>query len=72
MLKKAGLVDDNNNPNMATLTSYGDVLGLKMPARASNDRQRLRVLVRNAERIRDAVVRLANNCDSAPSSHIIN
>ena len=64
MLKKAGLVDDNNNPDMDTLTSYGNALGIRMPAlaQASTDERKLRILVRNAGRIRDAVVGLAKTC----------
>ena len=62
MLKKEGLVDENNKPDMATLTSYGDALGLEMPAKAKTDRQKLKVLVENAAKIRDAIVELAQSC----------
>ena len=65
LLKKQGLVDDNNIPDMTTLTSYGNAIGLKIPPRATTDQQKLRVLVRKAGRIRDAIVRVANNCGSA-------
>ena len=61
LLKSLGLVDEDDNPDMATLVAtleaYGAALGIEIPAKANTNKKKLKALVKK-------IVRLAKDCDS--------